>query len=124
VEHFGPRRDAGGSLPPLPADRRRRWLDAMQSIEPLRYITRASAPLLLQAGRQDDLVPPADARHYQRAAPESKQVKWYDSGHQLPPRATCDQARWLSEHVGISPASDSRNDVRCPSAYWLSENGG
>ena len=103
VEHFGPRRDAGGSLPPLPADRRRRWLDAMQSIEPLRYITRASAPLFLQSGRQDDLVPPADARRYQRAAPEPKQIKWYDSGHQLPRQATCDQARWLSEHVGIAP---------------------
>jgi dienelactone hydrolase len=118
VEHFGPRRDAGGSLPSLPADRRRRWLNAMQPIEPLRYITRASAPLFLQSGRQDNLVPPADARRYQRAAPEPKQVKWYDSGHQLPPQATCDQARWLSEHVGIAPTryvSGARSgSYRCP----------
>ena len=104
LEHFGPRRDAGDWLPSLPADRRRRWLQAMQPIEPLRYITRASAPPFLQAGRQDDLVPPADARRYQRAAPEPKQVKWYESGHQLRPQAGCDRARWLSEHVGIAPA--------------------
>jgi uncharacterized protein len=110
VEHFGQGRDVGGSLPPLPADRRRRWLDAMQPIEPLRYITRASAPLFLQSGRQDDLVPPADARRYQRAAPQPKQVKWYDSGHQLPPQAACDQARWLSKHVGIAPARYVRRE--------------
>jgi uncharacterized protein len=118
VEHFGPRHDAGGSLPPLPADRRRRWLDAMQPIEPLRYITRASAPLFLQSGRQDQLVPPADARRYQHAAPGPKQVKWYDSGHRLPPQAVCDQARWLSERVGIAPprhVPDGFDDYRCPS---------
>jgi fermentation-respiration switch protein FrsA (DUF1100 family) len=118
VEHFGARRDAGGSLPPLSADRRRRWLKAMRPIEPLRYIARASAPLFLQSGRQDDLVPPADARRYQRAAPEPKQVKWYDSGHRLPPQATCDQARWLSEHVGTAPARYIRGarsgSYRCP----------
>jgi dienelactone hydrolase len=116
VEHFGARHDAGGSLPPFPADRRRRWLDAMQPIEPLRLITRASAPLLMQSGRQDDLVPPPDARRYQRAAPEPKQIKWYDAGHQLPPQATCDQARWLSVHVGIAPARSVRrgsDDYRC-----------
>jgi uncharacterized protein len=117
VEHFGPRRDAGGSLPPLPQDRRRRWLEAMRPIEPLLYITRASAPLFMQSGRQDDLVPPADAKRYQRAAPEPKQVKWYDSGHQLPPQAAFDQARWLSEHVGIAPPTnvpDGFDDYRRP----------
>jgi fermentation-respiration switch protein FrsA (DUF1100 family) len=75
----------------------------MQPIEPLRYITRASAPLFLQSGRQGDLAPPADATRYRSAAPEPKQFKWYDSGRQLPPQAGCDQARWLSEHVGVAP---------------------
>lgn len=84
----------------------------------MRYIARASAPLFMQSGgRPDDLVPPVDARRYQRAAPEPKQVKWCDSGHQLPPQAACDQARWLSEHVGIDTPTyfpHGFDPYRCP----------
>jgi uncharacterized protein len=110
VEHFGSRRDAGGSRPPLPANRRRRWLEAMKPIEPLRYVARAKAPLFFQAGLQDELVPPPDARRYQRTAPEPKQVKWYRSGHRLPPEATCDQALWLSDQIAIDRAKSVRGE--------------
>jgi dienelactone hydrolase len=102
VEHFSSADDAGGSLPPLAPERRRRWLAAMRPIEPLRWIARATAPLLFQSGTQDDLVPPADATRYQRVAPEPKDVQWYESGHFLPPQAVCAQARWLAEHIGIN----------------------
>ena len=85
VEHFRSP-DSGGSPPPISPERLRRWIAAMEPIEPLAYIRRATAPLLFQSGRQDDVVPPADARRYQAAAPEPKEVEWYDSGHFLPPR--------------------------------------
>jgi uncharacterized protein len=102
VEHFRSA-DAGGSPPPIPQARWKRWLDAMTPIEPLRYVSRATAPLLFQSGRQDDVVPPADARRYQAAAPEPKEVEWYDSNHFLPPEADCAAAAWLAEQIGISP---------------------
>ena len=102
VEHFtGP--ESHGPLPLLPAKQRKRWLAAMRPIEPLRYVARATAPLLFQAGRDDELVPPPDARRYHAAAPEPKEVIWYDAGHFLPPQASCDAARWLARHVGTSP---------------------
>jgi dienelactone hydrolase len=107
VEHFGTRRDSGGSLPPLPTARRRRWLAAMRPIEPLRWVRRATASLLFQSGRHDDVVPPADARRYQAAAPEPKEVRWYDSGHFLPPEADCDAAAWLAHHIGTSPEHEA-----------------
>jgi dipeptidyl aminopeptidase/acylaminoacyl peptidase len=103
VEHFGTRNDAGGSLPAMSPARRERWLAAMRPVEPLRYVRRATAPLLFQSGRQDDVVPPADARRYQAAAPEPKDVEWYDAGHFLPPKADCDAAVWLARHIGTSP---------------------
>jgi hypothetical protein len=56
------------------------------------------------SGRNDELVPPADARQYQQAAHEPKDVRWYDSGHILPPKAICDAARWLEERIGIVAA--------------------
>jgi dienelactone hydrolase len=100
VEHAsGP--DEPGLLSSLEPKRRKEWLDAMNPIEPLTWIKQASAPLLLLSGRHDQLVPPRDAARYQRAAPEPKQIRWYDSDHHLPPRAWCDAARFLGTHIGI-----------------------
>jgi hypothetical protein len=105
VSHFtGTGAYADGPLSQLPPERRKRWLDAMRPIEPIKWIGRAVAPILFLSGRNDELVPPADARQYQQAAHEPKDVRWYDSGHILPPKAICDAARWLEERIGIVAA--------------------
>jgi dienelactone hydrolase len=101
VSHFTGAEDAGGPLSQLSPARRKRWLNAMRPIEPIKWIGRADAPILFQSARNDELVPPADARKYQRAAREPKNVRWYDSGHMLPPEAACDAARWLEETIGV-----------------------
>ena len=101
VSHFTGAEDAGGPLSQLSPARRKRWLNAMRPIEPIEWIGRADAPILFQSARNDELVPPADARKYQRAAREPKNVRWYDSGHMLPPEAACDAARWLEETIGV-----------------------
>jgi fermentation-respiration switch protein FrsA (DUF1100 family) len=101
VEHLTGPEDRGGPLFSLEPRRRKAWLSAMRPIEPLAWIGRASAPLLFLSGRQDRLVPPRDARRYQRAAREPKQVRWYQSDHFLPSRAWCDAARFLGRNVGI-----------------------
>jgi dienelactone hydrolase len=102
VTHFTGPEDAGGPLSRLPAARRERWLAAMEPIEPLRWIGSAEAPILFQSARDDEAVPPADAREFHRAAREPKDVRWYDSGHFLPPQAWCDAARWLQERIAIA----------------------
>jgi uncharacterized protein len=106
VEHFRSA-DSGGALPPLSADRRERWVAAMSPIEPLRYVRRSTSALLFQSGRQDDVVPPPDARRYQAAAPEPKEVQWYDAGHFLPPEADCDAAAWLADEIATSPEHEA-----------------
>jgi hypothetical protein len=107
VSHFtGTGAYAHGPLSQLPPARRKRWLDAMRPIEPIRWIGRAHAPILFLSGRRDELVPPADARKYQQAAHEPKDVRWYDSGHVLPSKALCDAARWLEERIGIVADKD------------------
>jgi hypothetical protein len=107
VSHFtGTGAYAHGPLSQLPPARRKRWLDAMRPIEPLKWIGRAHAPILFLSGRNDELVPPADARKYQQAAHEPKDELWYDSGHVLPSKALCDAARWLEERIGIVADKD------------------
>ena len=83
---------------------RNAWLRAMIPIEPIRFIAHAShMPLLLQSGRQDDLVPPADAEALHAAAPEGSTIRWYDAGHGLSQQAAFDGHAWLHEHIGIEP---------------------
>jgi uncharacterized protein len=80
------------------------WLRAMTPIEPIRFIALASpTPLLLQSGRQDNLVPEADAQLLHAAAPEPKKMLWYDAGHGLTQQALFDRHNWLHEQVGLDP---------------------
>lgn len=103
LQHFTAHKDAGGSLPRMSARRRRAWISALRPIEPIRYIAFHTAPILFQNGLYDDLVPPADAGRYQRAAPPPKTIKWYPGDHFLPRPAACDAAGWLSARIGIRP---------------------
>jgi len=100
VSHF-----TGADDPPegpmgVSRERWNRWLAAMRPIEPLRFVARAApASIFFQAGRQDRLVPPADAAWLHRAASEPKTVRWYDAGHGLGPQARVDQLEWLHRTV-------------------------
>jgi dienelactone hydrolase len=101
VSHFTGPDDAGGPLSQLSRARRKRWLDAMRPIEPIKWIGKADAPVLFLADRNgDDIIPPTDARAYHQAAQQPKDVRWYDSGHD-PAEAACDAARWLEDTISV-----------------------
>lgn len=81
------------------------WFQAMTPIEPIRFLPHASATaLLFQAGRLDNLVPPADAQAlYDAATSPTKELRWYDAGHFLPQQASIDKHDWLHKQIGIDP---------------------
>jgi uncharacterized protein len=106
VEHFSGPEDRSGPLFMLSRARRRAWLAAMRPIEPLRWVKRASEPILFLSGRRDHLVPMRDAARYQHAAPQPKEIRWYDSDHRLPPQAWCDAARFLGREIGIAGSKE------------------
>jgi predicted esterase len=85
------------------------WFQAMTPIEPIRFLPHASATaLLFQAGRLDNLVPPADAQAlYDAATSPTKELRWYDTGHFLPPQASIDKHDWLHKQIGIDPRPGS-----------------
>jgi uncharacterized protein len=87
----------------MPTEVRRSWVAWMWPIEPIHYVSCASpAALLFQSGTLDTTVPPADAQRYQNAGSAPKTIRWYESGHNLPPQAYRDQADWLSRIIGIA----------------------
>ena len=78
------------------------WFRAMAPIEPIRFIPLASpTPLLLQNGRLDNLVPPADAEALHGAAPEPRTIRWYGAGHSLDLQALRDRHEWLNAQIGL-----------------------
>jgi uncharacterized protein len=83
-----------------------RWFEAMEPIASTRFIGRAApARVLFLWGRKDRLVPPYLADQLYRAAGETKEARWYDSGHGLPPAAFLDMIDWLSGRIGIAGVS-------------------
>ena len=102
VTHLTGPEDGGSPLAALSCAARQRWLESMIPIEPVKYIGFASpTPLLLQSGRQDDLVPPRDAERLHAAAPEPKTLEWYEAGHNLGVAAARARSTWLQEHLGM-----------------------
>ena len=83
---------------------RNAWFHEMVPIEPIRFIGLAKpTPLLLQNGRFDEAVTPADAQLLHNAAPEPRKLLWYDAGHNLNQQALFDAHDWLVEHIGLDP---------------------
>ena len=87
----------------LPCARRVAWIRAMAPIEPIRFVGHASIPLLLQNGTVDEFIPRPDAAELHAAAPQPKEVRWYDAGHGLSPQAGADRYAWLHQQIGIDP---------------------
>jgi dienelactone hydrolase len=102
VTHYTGPEDVGSAFGGLTCAARRRWLESMIPIEPIKYVGFASpTPLLLQSGRQDNLVPPPDAERLHAAVRDPKTILWYDAGHGLTTEAARDRLSWLQQQLGM-----------------------
>jgi predicted esterase len=82
---------AGGDLPATP------WTAMVRMMtDPLKYVRSLDGrPLLMLHGKFDRTIPAALAQQLYDAASQPKELRWYDSGHVLPPAAADDAAAWL-----------------------------
>jgi predicted esterase len=102
VNHFTDDGEPVGGFETIDLTARELWLEAMEPIEPIHFVGRASpSALYFQNARFDSSVSEEDALAYQAAASEPKMVTWYDSGHGLPEQAYIDMAHWMAEQIGI-----------------------
>jgi len=93
-------------LPQLSRGQWCRWFAAMEPLSSTHFIGNAApARVLFLWGRQDRLVPPALANELFRAAGDTKEARWYDSGHGLPPTAYLDTIDWMAGQIGIAPVA-------------------
>jgi len=85
-----------------PKEKQEAYLKSCERTAAVRYVPHASAPLLFQFARYERYFDKAAMDRYEKAAKGPKEVKWYDTGHELnDPRALMDRAAWLREKVGL-----------------------
>jgi len=111
VNHFTDEGRPVGGFETIEPAARERWLEAMESIEPIHYVGQASpSAIFFQNARHDMSVSEKDALAYQAAGSEPKKVEWYDSGHGLAPQAYTDTVAWQSRSGLRQPGSDNPVD--------------
>jgi dienelactone hydrolase len=77
----------------------------LDAIDPVRWVGRSRAPVLVQNGTRDPVTPRAEALALARAAHTS--VHWYPTPHPLNERAFADRAAFLVRHLGAKRAPSS-----------------
>ena len=103
VEHFMLDGKPVQMLAEMPAAERDALIKAVDDVQPIHYVGKAApGTIFFQSGTQDEFVPPSNAKRVQAAAPKPL-IKWYESGHRLPPAAAVDQLQWLHEKIGTDP---------------------
>ena len=80
------------------------FLEVIAVVDDKNYIGQAPAvPKLFQSARYDPGVPRKDAEDFFNAASQPKELKWYDSGHDIDDlRAITDRARFLAKNLQLS----------------------
>jgi predicted esterase len=87
---------AAGDLPATP------WTGMLRMVsDPIESVKSLSGrPLLMLHGTDDRTIRREQAQRLYDAASEPRELKWYDSGHALPPAAADDAAAWLAGRLG------------------------
>jgi dienelactone hydrolase len=100
VEHFRVDGKWTGPLAEMPAAQNDEWARSLEDVMPMAWVAKATpGAIYFQSGKQDEMVPPTNAKRVQALAPQPK-VQWYESGHKLPSQAQYDQLAWLHEKIG------------------------
>ncbi|HEX9944228.1 MAG TPA: alpha/beta fold hydrolase [Thermoanaerobaculia bacterium] len=80
----------------LTRDQQKAYADALGPLDSMWYIGQAApAKLLFQFARRDEYITPWDAATYIEAAPDPKEVKWYDTDHYFNEQARRDRVEWV-----------------------------
>jgi dienelactone hydrolase len=61
----------------------------------------APAELLLQGGTRDSIIPRGELLQLYNEASRPKQIRWYQTDHDLGRRSADERIDWLSEHLGL-----------------------
>jgi dienelactone hydrolase len=80
------------------------YRQALRTVDPISQIPHAApARILFQFASRDEHIPKPEAEAFFNAASQPKQIKWYDSKHDLNVEAArLDRREWLTQQLGLS----------------------
>ncbi len=86
--------------PRLEGDEREAFIYQMTTLDPIECVGKLSpAPILFQFGREDPHVPSDRAVAFFDAATDSKEIRWYATGHELNDLAEQERIEWLLQRL-------------------------
>ena len=86
-----------------PKDLRVAVEETMSRIDPFAAIARAPAGgVLVQAGREDEVVPRRATEALVASAPPATELRWYDAGHALNDDAYREHMSWLARRLAVT----------------------
>jgi dienelactone hydrolase len=87
-----------------PKEKQEAYLKSSERTAAVRYVPQAKCPILFQFARYERYFDKAAMDRYAEAARQPKEVKWYDTGHELNDvQALFDRSAWLRDKVGLGP---------------------
>ena len=75
--------------------------EALEPSDPLSHVGDARGAILVQAGRDDSIVPRAALRRH-RGRSDGTKVEWYPTDHALSDQAEADRIAWLAAELGLT----------------------
>ena len=88
--------------PKLEGETRKAFIRQMSEIDPITHVGNLSpAPILFQFATDDFHVPHERAEEFFAAAKESKELRWYEAGHELNEEATQERMAWLTKALSL-----------------------
>ena len=86
----------------LEGEKRGNFIKRIAPLDPTNYIGKAkSVSVLFQFAKTDEYVTIERAQMFADAAPPSRQLDWYDAGHELNAAAAADRMRWLKAQLKL-----------------------
>jgi dienelactone hydrolase len=93
------------------------WVQAMLPLEPARFIGDSGAEILFLNGRNDPIIPTAEAERFHAAAP-SGEVRWTNAGHDVAFDDLLFHNTWLGTKLGLDLARlDACTDQLFPGGW-------
>jgi dienelactone hydrolase len=87
----------------------KKYLEVVGTLDAILYVPHsAPTPLLFQFARHEKYFDEASSKRYAEAASNPKEVRWYETAHDLNDLQTyIDRARWLEKYIRTRPVEET-----------------
>ena len=88
----------------IQGDERQAYIQKMAPLDPTNFIGKAkSLPVLLQFATTDKFIARDKAELFANSAREPKELRWYESGHEMNAQAAIERMAWLEAQLKLTP---------------------